>query len=372
MKQTKLILITILSGVFLLLGAVLILGITGHGFFRGNWGNIGVNTDDFQSYTKVLEYEAEAEKIQECKILFDKNSNDIFFYESDSDRILIQEYVNYEPSEQEKTVVKEENGVLTVTGKRRDNGIRFFAINHRDGYVKVYLPASYRGNLTASTVSGEISADMDFILGEQADFQATTTSGDVNVLKVVAEHVDISTVSGELSVQEVTGDVKFSTTSGDIAAQKITGNMKLSTTSGEIRVTQGQGDCEAGSVSGDVELSALQGNFDISTTSGAVSVYENVGGGGVSTVSGDIRLEFDALQTALDISSTSGEVQITLPEGTAVDFDASSTSGEINTFFDQCLSFNKKGNKASGTYGSGAMLRVEVDTTSGDIEVRAK
>lgn len=374
MRQTKLILIAILSGVFLLLGAVLVLEITGHGLFWGNRGfSVSIEEEnDPKTYTKVLEYETEASQIKELNLLFDKNSNEIFFYESDSEKIVIQEYVNWKPSERETTTVEEQNGILTVTGRRRNTGLIFLGFNSRHGYVKVYLPASYQGSLKVSALSGDISADVDLILGEKAKFKASTTSGDVDLLKVQAEKADISSVSGELTVQEITGDTSFSTTSGDITVKKVTGDMKFSTTSGEIEVLQGQGSCKAGTVSGDVQLSALQGSFDISTTSGAVEVYGNIGGGEVSTVSGDIRLAFDALQTDLDISSTSGEVQIYLPEDTSIDFDASTTSGGISTFFDPSLSFNKKGNKASGVYGSGTPLRVEVDTTSGDVTVRAQ
>lgn len=177
---------------------------------------------------------------------------------------------------------------------------------------------------------------MDFILGEKAEFKVATTSGDVDLLKVQAESTDITTVSGELTIQEITGDTKLSTTSGDITVKKVTGDMKLS------------------------------------TTSGVVEVYGNAGGGEVSTVSGDIRLAFVTLQADLDISTTSGVVQISLPEDTSIDFDASTTSGEISTFFDSSLSFNKKGNKASGVYGNGTPLKVEVATTSGDVTVRAQ
>ena len=112
MKQTKLILIAILSGIFLLLGVVLVLGITGNGFFRRNWEITWDGEQDPKNYTKVLEYETEADSIHELKLLFDKNSNEILFCESDAEKILIQEYVNFEPSDKEKTTIKEQNGIL--------------------------------------------------------------------------------------------------------------------------------------------------------------------------------------------------------------------------------------------------------------------
>lgn len=352
MKQTKLILIAILCGVFLVLGGMLIWGITGSGYIRINRGAYEEDGKILGKYIKVLEYETPASQVKQLNILFDKNSNDIYFYESENENILIKEYVNKEPSEKEKTTIKEATGVLTVEGKKKNHGISL-GFNNEHGYVEVYLPTSYQGDLKACSISGDILAEMDFILSKETDFTMSSTSGNIELLKVEAENVDISTVSGDVNIKELNADTSISTTSGDVDVEDC------------------DGDCKINTVSGDVGLEDLKGEFDVSTTSGGLEIERIAGGGEVSTVSGDISLQFDALKADLDISTVSGWVSIYLPKEAALHFDASTTSGEINTFFDEELSFNKKGNKASGTYGDGSAYDIEIDTTSGDVEVRS-
>lgn len=350
MKQSKLILISILSGIFLLLCGVLIWGITGLNI-RVNGSKQNIPAAVYKDYKKVLEVEVPAERIELLTLFFDKNSNDIYFYKSDSEQILIEEYVNWELSEKEKTKVFEGNGMLTLDSPRRDTGIINFGVNNKSGYVNVYLPESYQGDLTAAALSGDIDADIDFILGKNAAFVASTTSGEILLLKVEAETVDISSVSG------------------DVDADIITGKTDISTTSGEVDVTAITGDCNVSTVSGDITINSVTGKADFSTTSGDVKAENLSGDGKGSTVSGDIRMHFVKVDGDITINTTSGIVDIYIPENTTVDFESSTTSGSIDTFFDDDLSFNKKGNHASGTYGDGEAIRMEIYAVSGDVSV---
>ena len=350
MKQSKLILISILSGIFLLLCGVLVWGITSL--------NLAVNSREhnisqsvFKDYRKALEVEVPAERIDSLNFLFDKNSNDIYFYQNDSEHIYIEEYVNWELSEKEETKVTEANGVLTLDSPKRDNGIMNLGINNRSGYVNVYLPESYKGNMKIETVSGDIDTEMDFILGDRAKFKASSTSGDILLLKLEAGNVDISSVSG------------------DVDADAIIGATDISTTSGDIDVTAITGDCNTSTVSGDITFNSVMGKADFSTTSGDVRAEDLSGEGKVNTVSGDIRMHFIKVDGDIYVSTTSGIVDIYIPENMTVDFDASTTSGSIETFFDDVLSFNKKGNHASGTYGDGEAIRMDISSVSGDVSV---
>lgn len=85
-------------------------------------------------------------------------------------------------------------------------------------------------------------------------------------------------------------------------------------------------------------------------------------------MSGDIRIFLDELQGGLDISTTSGDVSLQLPKTASLSLHFSSTSGECVTFFDEELSFNKKGNKAEGQHGGGEHS-IDVSTVSGDLSI---
>ena len=142
----------------------------------------------------------------------------------------------------------------------------------------------------------------------------------------------------------------------------------MSTTSGEIFLKRQNGDVEASSTSGDIRIGALQGNFEMDSSSGEVQIADGTGQGRADTISGDVQIYLAQLTGDLNISTTSGEVSLRLPETASLTLDFDSTSGECSTFFDDQLSYNKKGNKADGQYGGGAQ-KVRVSTTSGDLRI---
>lgn len=349
MKQTKIILISILAGIMLFFFSVLLSGLNGKNPFARR------NGDEWGYEPKlVLEYEKEAAGISGLNLLYDKNSLDIIFLESDSENLVIREYAWRELKERERTEVREKNGVLTLESRRRGGASGFisFSWNNNGGYVEVYLPKNWGGNLKAQTLSGDIVGEMDLKLEESAIFAAGSTSGEIELPFLKA------------------GEVQISTTSGDISVDLVKGKGAFSSTSGEITLFTETGDCDISTVSGDIQVESLNGNFRLSTNSGDIRIGGVIGSGKASTTSGEIGLQFAELTGDLTISSTSGNVDLAWPVDTAVRFEAGTTSGEINTFFDGSLSFNKKGNQASGSYGAGTSHMVEISTTSGDVDVR--
>lgn len=350
MKQINIILISMLSGIMLFLLVLLVYGINGRNPFARRDGEY------WNQPELVLEYEKEASQISGLNLLYTKNSLDIFIKEGDQEKLIIREYAWRELGEGEKTAIREKQGVLTLEGKRRGgvSGFFFFSGKNNGGYVEVYLPKDWKGDLNAETLSGDIWSEVDLSLGNKAVFEASSTSGDIH-----------------LSVLEA-GKIQASTVSGDIWADAVTGEADFSTTSGGITLFTETGDCDISTISGDIQADHLNGDFRLSSTSGDISVSDAAGSGRVSTTSGEIWLQFAKLTGDLDISSVSGDVNLSWPKDTAVSFEAGTVSGEISTFFDGALSFNKKGNQASGSYGMGSFRKVEVDTTSGDVDIRTE
>ena len=122
--------------------------------------------------------------------------------------------------------------------------------------------------------------------------------------------------------------------------------------------------------SGDVTLNGVEGVWDLETSSGGVELDAAKGSGRIATTSGDIRLEIGDITGNLDIQSSSGYAEIRMSPDNAFDFKASTSSGDIDTFFDDSLSFSKKGNEAHGTYGENRENRdISIRTTSGNIRI---
>lgn len=384
---------------------ILAYGMSGYGFYAG-----------YQSYevyggspNLVFEKEIPLDGIDNILVQYDMNNNDIYLREGDADVLTIREYNELELKEDEISTVTVTDGRIEVRGKRR-NGIEFQIRLGRSGfrsvigYTEIILPASYKGQLSLMTASGDIKREAALVL--EKDFEASTSSGDIMLTDVTAENIslkcssgdidadqligvtDIESTSGEITVRNFVGGTKLKSSSGDIESESITGNARLVTTSGEITVQHVDGDVSAESssgdigihkgsgartvmtTSGDIRLDGVDGVWEIQTSSGEVWIKAQEGSGSISTTSGDINLKLSRLAGSLNMDSSSGLVQIGIAADNAFDFRADTSSGDIETFFDDDLSFSKRGNSAHGTYGdSEDGSSVVVKTTSGDVWV---
>lgn len=356
-------------------------------------------------YSMVQEVEIEAEQIRNLRIDYGGTSNDVFFYEGTGDTILIREYMNYTPKDNQVSSIEQDGETLLVKGTRK-RLFSFFLFHSGDAYTEIYLPAGFAEklrNMEVKTVSGEIRSEISFILEENfrasstsgdlffpgiqaektgasstsgniclenvtaADISVSTTSGDIALGRVRGD-TRLSSTSGKLTLTELEGDLKASTTSGDIILGEIDGGTDVSSTSGDIRLERAGGNLDSETTSGDIRVKTLEGAFELNTTSGTISVLGGEGQGNADSVSGDIRIVLANPTGNFTVSTTSGNVDFQLPETEGYSLSFDSTSGECNTFFDGELSFSKKGNRADGKYGNGARA-IRVSTVSGDLRI---
>lgn len=397
MRKLKITTIIFMAGAAVCLCAILILLLTsdrGFGFGEEN-----------KDYSLVLEKEFDPADIKSLKIEYGMNSNDVVFCQGAGESIVVREYLNFKPKENQISSVTQDGSELHIKGARR-NSFFFFSFRPRNSYTEIYLPEGFAEKLDTlyvKTLSGEIYSELSFAL--QNSFSASSTSGDIFFPEVKASEIQFhstsgeihveaagcglfsaSTTSGDIRAEQVTGesevsstsgeiilgrqngDITVSTTSGDIRVEEMTGKSSVSTTSGEIIFKQQNGDIEASSTSGDIRIEELQGNFEMDSSSGEVRIANGTGQGRAETISGDVQIFLAELAGDLNISTTSGEVYLRVPETVSLTLDFDSTSGDCSTFFDDQLSFNKKGNKVDGQYGGGER-QVQVSTTSGDLRI---
>lgn len=364
MKGLKITLIVVLCVIVAALCGMLAWGI-------GNPGGWHRFTGEMSKEEKrlVLDQEVSLDGVDSIEISYDKNSNDVYIYEAEGDTLRVKEYAGYEVRESEMTTVGVKGSTLEIEGKRRHTSFRrMFSFGYNSSYTEIWLPSSYRNALSVETSSGEIRSDMAIVL--DAGFTGGSSSGDIALKEVSAADVALSASSGNIDGTSIcASSITISTSSGDITVERADGDTKASASSGYIKIKGGNGAREIHTSSGDVLLEGLQDAFDVCTTSGEAVVKADKGAGSISTSSGDVRLTLSELAGRLDIHTTSGEVKLGLPAGAAVDFAAETSSGDINTFFDDSLSFSKRGNSAKGSIGGEPRQEVRIETSSGDVRV---
>src|SRR6186997_1777132 len=198
-------------------------------------------------------------------------------------------------------------------GKRLLEALRV-DVNNFNGRVEVRTIYPRRGSF-----GNNVSASVDYVIAVPADAAVAlkSISGDVSVTSVKGE-VRAETVSGDVNVSATPNVAIAKTISGDVTAQNVSTQttLVLSTISGTVLGTGLKVRAlEAGSVSGNVRL-----------------VGSDIERLEAKSVSGNI--EYDAPLTKggrYEFTSHSGNVRITLSGATGFELDADTFSGSVRT-----------------------------------------
>ncbi|MEV4637630.1 DUF4097 family beta strand repeat-containing protein [Actinoplanes sp. NPDC049548] len=142
------------------------------------------------------------------------------------------------------------------------------------------------------------------------------TSGGLNLTKVGS--ADVSVTSGEIVLEQISGEVKAGARSGNIVARGLTGRATLTATNGNIEGTEltGGGAVTAQATSGNIDLQLLQpasvtarassGNVDLTVPPGSYRIAQQVRSGDFeSDIPSDPRAT-----NVLDVRTSSGNVSI--------------------------------------------------------------
>jgi DUF4097 and DUF4098 domain-containing protein YvlB len=134
--------------------------------------------------------------------------------------------------------------------------------------VRASLP--HGAGVKVKTASADTRLD-----GRFGPLGINSVSGDVRLRGEVAGVTTLKTVSGDAELDRVDGDLSAHTVSGDLRIGPVTGSVETKTVSGDVRVeTVSAGDVRFSSVSGDIEIGIAQGSavdVDAGSTSGDLS-----------------------------------------------------------------------------------------------------
>ncbi|HEY4645876.1 MAG TPA: DUF4097 family beta strand repeat-containing protein [Steroidobacteraceae bacterium] len=275
-----------------------------------------------------------------------------------------------------------------------------------DQPVDKRAPADPQGEVEVSSVAGLVNIDG----WDRSEVQITGTLGDNverldfvsdpkrTVIKVVMKKRssgwDDDEGDAELSIRVPAGSrLTARTVSADLSVSGVRGELRLQTVSGELSSEISAEDVEAKSVSGDVVLRGENKPtvITVTTVSGDAHVRRAAGEIVANSVSGSLNLELDQITRArvrttsgdlelngelardarVDAETISGEVNLDFKGTVNAEFEIESFSGEIDDCFGQTAQSTDKhgpGSELNFKQGDGS-ARVRVQSLSGDIRV---
>ncbi|MCE9685560.1 DUF4097 family beta strand repeat-containing protein [Shewanella sp. AS16] len=147
--------------------------------------------------------------------------------------------------------------------------------------------------------------------GVSADYRLSTLTGELNV----------ALVSGNLSAERLDGHSRLRTVSGDIKSQALAGKSLLDTVSGEIIDDASTGEISYRLVSGDLDAKSDASHIDIEQVSGELrGQFPKIERLTLKSVSGDSQLSLPAEILSASLESVSGDLSLNFSGQTNLSF----------------------------------------------------
>jgi len=264
------------------------------------------------------------------------------------------------------------------------------------------VDAASDGHVDITNISGSVevfgwsksSVEVTGDLGEKVEELILERNGDKVLVKVKVPRNNSNNISSDLTIRVPAGSsIDVSTVSADITSEDVEGEQMLHTVSGDVIVQAAGSDISAQSVSGDVDVTGDGSDMETeaSTVSGDVTVVDVSGAVAAEAVSGDIvvsdgsfdratlnsvngEIEFHAgLRDGgkLAIETVNGEVDVQFGGDVSAKFDIETFNGDIDNCFGpkaERTSRYAPGWELSFTVGDGDG-RVTIMTLNGDVDI---
>ena len=149
---------------------------------------------------------------------------------------------------------------------------------------------------------------------------------------------------------------------------------KVSTASGNLRAENVTGRIDMHTASGNVTLAGVSGEIDASSASGSVKVRDASGSVRANSASGDVDVELTRVEGEGDLrfSTASGDVNVRVPASVDATVEMSTVSGKIDTNLPIEVRDNERGpgSRARGQLGGGSRL-LKISSASGDVSLKS-
>jgi hypothetical protein len=249
--------------------------------------------------------------------------------------------------------VRIRSGAVVVTAEERDTAA-----------VEV-LPSDRAGGSDDTAERYVVELNGDTLVVEPPDALAWSLwrrGGSVRI------HVRVP-LDSSLSVKSASADTQVlgrwregsvDTASGEVRVEEFTGNLSIKSASGDVSIDRVGGDLNAASASGEIWVGSVGADASMHSASGAVQADDVGGSANVKTASGDVTLgRLRAGQTR--VQTVSGDTRLYVLPGTGVYFDVNTVSGDTSS--------DLAADDVPADGGASTALTIYARSVSGDVRI---
>ncbi|HYE65151.1 MAG TPA: hypothetical protein VD966_06190 [Pyrinomonadaceae bacterium] len=218
----------------------------------------------------------------------------------------------------------------------------------------------------------------------------TLTNSDVNG--------EVKTMGGEVLIKDVIGNVKGSSMGGNVIYQNVTNRrgettgdeVRISTMGGEIKVEDAPAGADVMTMGGDINIGTVGDHVRAKTMGGDINIEAVDGWVQATTMAGDVAVRMvgnpDQGRRDVTITSYSGDVTLTVPAGLSMEFDIelaetknSDRSYRIISDFEVQQRESDRWDQDNGTprkyiYGTGSVAggrnKIKIRTINGNVYLK--
>lgn len=199
---------------------------------------------------------------------------------------------------------------------------------------------------------------------------ADTVSANLQMSQIQGE-LELNTVSGNITADNLGGRSTLHTVSGDITTKGLTGKVTLDTVSGEIKDSDSKGEIKYRLVSGDLNSQTLADQVNVEQVSGEVNGnFKAAKEINVRTVSGDTQVVLAKTFDKANFESVSGDMIVSFANTPDANFELNGgPAGKINNGLSQDLPQKQKyvSNESLSFQSGSGSASVKMNTISGSL-----
>src|SRR6476661_5802931 len=234
---------------------------------------------------------------------------------SNNNKELTKEEIQQRLNEKYNLNVSVANNKVTATARQKEKITDWKkALNIS---FKVFVPKNVSTDL--STSGGSISLN-----NLSGNLKFSTSGGSLD-LDNVSGNVDGRTSGGSIDLRNSKDDIDLSTSGGSIDAKNCEGKLRLSTSGGSLDLKDLKGDIRATTSGGGIHGSDIEGELIAHTSGGSIHFSDLSCSLETSTSGGNIDVSIKQIGKYIKISNSAGNIDITLPKNKGLDLDLSAS-----------------------------------------------